>query len=141
MLALKQLHNKKSNFNKLTRDIVMKLTNSMFQSAISLFSCILYVVSTYYGEENEEMFDLPEFTLAILFSLDYIIGFVNARDKKKFITNPFNVLDLATILPIFLNYLAFNEDEKIKFSYTRLLRIMRVIRILRLYRLFKVDYM
>lgn len=118
----------------------MKLTSSMFQSAISLFSCILYVVSTYYEEENEEMFTLPELTLAILFTLDYIVGFVNARDKKKFMTNPFNVLDLLTILPIFLNYLAFKEDEKIKFSYTRLLRIMRVIRILRLYRLFKVSY-
>ena len=118
----------------------MKLTGYMFQSIISVFSCIVYVVSTYYETDNEDMFSLLELTLAILFTLDYVVGFTNARDKKKFMTNPFNLLDLFTILPIFMNYLATTEEENIKFSYTRLLRIMRVIRILRLYRLFTVTY-
>ena len=86
------------------------------------------------------MFSLLEVTLAILFTLDYVVGLTKARDKKKFMINLLNVLDLFTILPIFLSYLASNEEKKIEFSYTRLLRIMRVIRILRLYRLFTVTY-
>jgi hypothetical protein len=42
MLALKTI----------TLSIILRLAGSMFQSLISLGSCIIYIVSTYYDEEK-----------------------------------------------------------------------------------------
>ena len=121
----------------------MKLTSSLFQSLLSLFACIVYVINTYYedSDDNQDTFEVLEIVIAILFSVDYLLGFYAVKHKKKFMMNPLNIIDLVTILPVFIYLLSESESQSTDFAFARLLRVVRVIRVLRLYRLFTVrDY-
>lgn len=119
----------------------MKITGSVFQSILSLLSCVVYVINTYYEESYDgNPFPVLEILIAFLFTVDYVTGLYGARDKKKFMLNPLNILDLITILPVFINILSESESSSTDFAFARLLRVVRVIRVLRLYRLFTVTY-
>lgn len=121
-----------------TTNILIQLSSSIFQSLLSLFACVVFVVNTYYedDEKADSSFMILEVVIALLFTADYLIGFSLARDKKKFMVSPLNILDLFTILPIFLSLISSTENSS--FGFTRLLRVVRAVRILRLYRLFTV---
>lgn len=136
-IALKSYGSGSSSVKSFTLRIIMKLTGSLFQSLLSLFACVVYVVNTYYEDdsETEDTFFIFEVVIAVLFSFDYGFGMYSARDKKKFMLNPLNILDLMTILPVFISMLGQAEASG-SFAFARLLRVIRVIRILRLYRLF-----
>ena len=118
----------------------MKLTSSLFQSLLSSFSCIVYVINTYYEDSDDyhDTFIVLELVIGILFSVDYLFGFYTVKDKKKFMLNPLNILDLITILPVFITLLYESDSQSVDLTFTRFLRVIRVIRVLRLYRLFTV---
>jgi hypothetical protein len=71
----------------LTLSIILRLAGTMFQSFISLASCVVYVVSTYYQNEYQDIFDTLEVTFAALFSLDYTLGIYNAKNKVLNLNN------------------------------------------------------
>jgi hypothetical protein len=123
---------------RFTTSILIQLSSSIFQSLLSLFACVVFVVNTYYEDDDEadSSFMIIEVVIALLFTADYLIGFASARDKKKYMTSPLNILDLFTILPVFISMISSSENSG--FGFTRLLRLIRAVRILRLYRLFTV---
>ena len=97
-----------------TSDIIIRIAEGVFQSIISLAACICYVISTYYegqrlvNKRNDfyKFFRLPvltilEITCAVFFTIDYLWGFFNAKNKKNFVFNIFTFLDFLTILPVF----------------------------------------
>lgn len=88
-------------FSKFTINMIASLTGNFFQSILSIFSCIIYVVGTY--ETSSDSFAVIEFVIAALFAVDYIWGFIIAKDKRVFMLHPMNVVDLVSILPVFLN--------------------------------------
>jgi hypothetical protein len=117
--------------------MVMRISGSFFQTVLSIFACIVYVVNTYYedDESKDDVFRILEIIIAALFGIDYSWGMFIAKDKKTFMLNPLNILDLLTILPVLISLLS-NTETSGSFAFARLLRIIRVIRILRLYRIF-----
>ena len=54
---------------------------------ISLFACVVYVVSTYYDgqQQYQYIFSSFEIIFSTLFAVDYSWNFVQAKNKKKFI--------------------------------------------------------
>lgn len=128
-------------FNRLTSKILMKITSSLFQSLLSLFACIVYVINTYYEDrdDNQDAFEVLEIVIAFLFAVDYLFGFYVVKHKKKFMLNTLNIIDLVTILPVFIYLLSESESQSTDLAFARLLRVVRVIRVLRLYRLFTVS--
>lgn len=85
--------------------MIIKLTGSLFQSALTLFSCVMYVISTYSNKGSTFMVTI-EYAVAGLFATDYFWGFIIAKDKRAFMLNPLNLVDLVTIFPVLLNILS-----------------------------------
>lgn len=123
-----------------TIKMIASLTGNFFQSLLSIFSCIIYVLGTY--ETSSDSFTEIEYAIAALFSVDYLWGFSIAKDKRAFMLHPMNVVDLMSILPVFLNLFTVSDKQSQQgnsLMFTRIIRIIRVVRILRLYRLFTVT--
>ncbi|CAG9319714.1 unnamed protein product [Blepharisma stoltei] len=114
--------------------LLLKITGTLFQIALTVFSCIIYVTGTYYSDSSG-VFSTLEIVIALLFTVDYLWGFVNAKDKKKFMLKPLNLIDLAVVLPIFISLVG-NSNNADTVSVTKLFRVIRVVRVLRLYRIF-----
>jgi hypothetical protein len=76
-----------------------------------LFACVVYVVNTYYENdtETENTFFVLELVIAVLFTMDYIVRMILSHDKKKYMLNPLNILDLMTVLPVFIALLGESE--------------------------------
>ena len=55
----------------LPRKVIVKLTGSFFQSLLTIFSCIIYVISTYTSNPAGFMNNV-EYVIAGLFGLDYL---------------------------------------------------------------------
>lgn len=84
------------------------------ESINSVYGSILYIL---------------EWFFMIVFTMEYILRVYCVGNKRRYIKSFFGVIDLLTILPIFLSFI---------FPDTQLLMIVRVIRLLRLFRIFKM---
>lgn len=93
---------KNKAISSLTVKMIAKLTGNFFQSLLSIFSCVVYVVSTYVKDQSDLMSTI-EYVVAGLFSVDYLWGFTIAKDKRAFMLHPMNLVDLVTIFPVLLN--------------------------------------
>lgn len=135
---VEEKHGSSDVLKKFTTGILIQLSSSIFQSLLSLFACVVFVVNTYYEDDKdtENSFLILEIIIALLFTIDYLIGLSSALNKKKYLTNSLNILDLLTIMPVFISLI---DTKKSKFGFARLLRVVRAVRILRLYRLFTVT--
>ena len=84
--------------------MIMKLSGSVFQSILTVFSCVIYVLGTYTNAGSSIM-NTIEIIVAALFSVDYLWGFSTAKDKRAFMLNGMSIVDLITILPVLINLL------------------------------------
>lgn len=98
------------SFRKLTSAFCLQLTGSLFQAILTIVACVVYVVSTYIQDENVTTFKTIEITIALLFTLDYVFGFAAAKDKKKFILEPLNMIDLIIIIPVYISLLNVKDN-------------------------------
>ena len=67
----------------LTFGIIVRIAGAMFQSLLSLSACVVYVVNTYYEDDESfaEVFAFFEIFFATLFSIDYVMGLYYAKNK------------------------------------------------------------
>jgi hypothetical protein len=111
---------------------------------LSLCACVVYVASTYFDDEDEnaEIFDVLEIIFASLFSIDYLNGIYNSKNKKKFVLASPNIIDLLTIFPVFVSLIPGGQTGVGLFlkNFLGIVRVLRAFRILRLYRIFNVHY-
>lgn len=96
-----KLKSQQKTIGTVTIKMIATLTGNFFQSLLSIFSCIIYVLGTY--ETSSDSFAEIEYAIAALFSVDYLWGFSIAKDKRAFMLHPMNFVDLMSILPVFLN--------------------------------------
>lgn len=136
----KKVRDPKSKFfmQNFTTSIVVKLAGAMTQSLITILSCIAYVFNTYYeADEYADFFSVTEITFAIFFGIDYCWSFYKSKNKIKFLIHYLNIIDLLTILPVFVSTASGSKSSLGDFSkLVALVRVLRVFRVLRLYRLF-----
>lgn len=126
-----------------TTKLIIKITGTFVQSMLSIAACIIYLAETYfenedgplYSESANQYFRVLEIVIAALFTLDYIWGLYIAKNKKKFLFNIVNIIDLFTIFPVFVSLIGESNFKAQNFHFSRILRAIRVFRILRLHRL------
>ena len=80
-------------------------------------------------ENYGDLFNIIEWVLTILFSLEYILRLYAVFKPWKYATSFFGIIDLLAILP---SYLAFFMGGSPAFLIIRALRLMRIFRILKL---------
>lgn len=94
-----------------------------FIVSLSLISVIVFIIESYYHDANPLFFWYVEITIVSIFIVEYLLRLWTADNKIKHITGIYSIIDLVSILPVFVTS-----------SNLRFFRILRVFRIFRLMR-------
>lgn len=96
-----------------------------------LVSCVGFVLESIpeLHEQYHREFYILDVVVVMIFTLEYAIRFITARKKWEHIWQPFNIIDILSILPFYLDLLL---------SSVVSLRILRLIRLVRIFRIFKL---
>lgn len=70
-----------------------------------------------------------EWFFTLVFSIEYILRIYSAKNRFKYITSWWGIIDLLAILPTFIGIFSPN------FSYMRQIRILRLLRVFRVFKL------
>ena len=103
-----------------------------FINVLIYVSCVaiaLESVESVRSEYGTELATFEWFSVAF-FTMDYLFNIYTAKDKFKYITSFWGLVDLLSILPSFLMLFNFSSVRA-----TKILRLLRVIRILRVLKL------
>lgn len=84
------------------------------------------------GEVHHGIFFTIESICVVVFTLELLVRFYVCPEKKKFMLDALNIIDVLAILPYYITLIAtsFGADP----SYIQILKVLRVIRILKLTR-------
>ena len=95
-------------------------------------SCVAIALESVDSVKAEYHFELTtfEWCSVFFFVLDYAFNIYTAKDRIKYVTSFWGVVDLLSIMPSFLMLLNFSSVRA-----TKMLRLLRVIRILRVLKL------
>ena len=135
---------KRSFLFSITRKIILKLTNNIFQSFVLLSIVFIYITLTYFPMNPNDINDskkrnivriilLIEFIFAIFITINYLFKLLNSKNKLKYIIQFYSVIDFMTFFSIFMNFFFSGLSDQIAF-----LRIFRGIRLLRLVRILEL---
>jgi len=119
---------------------------SKFSFAYSAFMIFLVVLSTalflasslpqYWSSNDPYLYNL-EIVVISFFTFDYIVRIVNCSNVKRFVKDPFNVIDLLAIIPFYITLIiTLIEPNGLDASS---IAVLRVIRLLRVFRAFKIG--
>lgn len=122
--------------NPLSHTICVKMLHIIGQAIISFIAVILYIIRTYYPDEayaKDESskltihnLKLAEFIISVVIAVNYIVTFSISKNKKKYLLNFLNILDLASLIPCILNVV---QIESKSLGFVRIFRLMRIMRI------------
>lgn len=73
---------------------------------------------------------ISEWVITAVFTIEYILRLYSVRNRKKYATSFFGVVDLLSILPTYLSLF---------FAGTHYLVVIRALRLLRIFRIFKLS--
>jgi voltage-gated potassium channel len=80
-----------------------------------------------------KFFVITEWTITVFFTIEYILRILVVKNKKQYIFSFMGIIDLLSILPLYLSLF---------FHFTKFLSIIRLLRILRVFRILNLlDYM
>ncbi|MBE9144132.1 ion transporter [Planktothrix mougeotii] len=99
-------------------------TINLTLTGIILISLASFIAQTYplYANVRSRL-ELLDFIILILFTIEYVIRFWAAENKKKFVLDPLSLIDLLIIIQGSLRFL--------NISYLRIFRWFRVLRLIR----------
>eukprot|EP00603_Paraphysomonas_imperforata_P015099 CAMPEP_0114470980 /NCGR_PEP_ID=MMETSP0104-20121206/11558_1 /TAXON_ID=37642 ORGANISM="Paraphysomonas imperforata, Strain PA2" /NCGR_SAMPLE_ID=MMETSP0104 /ASSEMBLY_ACC=CAM_ASM_000202 /LENGTH=1460 /DNA_ID=CAMNT_0001644775 /DNA_START=362 /DNA_END=4744 /DNA_ORIENTATION=+ len=93
-------------------------------------------METYWATYNAlQAYTLIENVITQFFLLDFLLGWIAAHSSRIYFSKSFTWIDLATIAPVYLNYVLSGSTSSPNLSLLRFLRILRLIRILKTFRL------
>ena len=97
-------------------------------------SCVAIALESVEAVRAEYHVELSTFEWfsVVFFTLDYIFNIYTAKDKVKYVTSFWGLVDLLSIMPSYLMLLNFSSVRATKIL--RLLRIIRILRVLKLAR-------
>jgi hypothetical protein len=134
-----------SSLRSITKQLIYQITGTFFQAILSLFAIVMYIVGTYYDSDGLYTLDHDdpdyrtliiirycELAIAILITFDYIWNLVLAKSKVRFIFSFLNILDIITVLPIYIS-MFLNIYKSL--GFVRVFRVVRIMRIFRFYRI------
>ncbi len=99
-------------------------TLNLTLTGIILISLASFIAQTYpLSPSVRSRLEWLDFIILIAFTLEYIIRFWAAENKKEFVLNPLSLIDLFIILQGYLRFL--------NISYLRIFRWFRVLRLIR----------
>ncbi len=94
-----------------------------------LCSAGIFVIETYpLNSKIQEILQIVDLGILEIFTLEYVLRFWSANNKLKFVLNPFSIIDILAILPLFIGFMDI-----------RFIRVFRWFRILRIIRFWELE--
>jgi len=129
--------------NKTWKQKIHEVIYGTHTSAGRLFDIILLVVIVYsvvivmlesipsFDEKHHKFLNYSEWTVTILFSIEYILRIVSINRPKKYIFSFFGVVDLLSTIPKYLSLFLVGSQYLTAFRILRLLRVFRILKLVR----------
>lgn len=76
-------------------------------------------------------FDISEWVVTILFTIEYILRIICINKPKKYIFSFFGIIDLLSTIPKYLSYFVVGSQYITAFRALRLLRVFRILKLVR----------
>lgn len=122
-------------FSTISTKLILNITGNIIQAFISLFAVVVYVVRTYYDQDDNSdvsnVLDILEYVVAGLVLTEWSVNFIRAKEKFKFFMDILNILDLFTAVPIFAQLFGLSAGN---LGFVRVFKVVRVMRIFRVYK-------
>jgi len=100
---------------------------------VGILASSALAVAEYFLPEQRELFLPLELGFGVLFTVEYLLRWYSARDRRIFPLTPFALLDLLALLPTLLAL----GPGLVVAQAVRGMRLLRVVRLLRLLRVFR----
>ena len=105
--------------------------------ATAVVACGLYVCETYTNENfmSVHVYFICDAIITCIFTFDFVFGGFAAYSVTRYLMSPWTVMDMATILPFYMELGHATLD--INFVGLRFLRLFRLLRVFRVFRLLR----
>ena len=84
-----------------------------------------------YDERFHEFFNISEWVVTILFTIEYILRIICIKRPSKYIFSFFGIVDLLSTIPKYLSFFFVGTQYFTAFRALRLLRIFRILKLVR----------
>lgn len=85
----------------------------------------------YYNTKYHTFFNYAEWTITILFTLEYFARIISIKNPKSYIFSFYGIIDLLSTIPKYLSYILVGAHALVALRALRLLRIFRVLKLAR----------
>jgi len=98
-----------------------------------LYSIIIVMLESVQSLDNKyhDFFNISEWTVTILFTIEYILRIISVKKPKKYILSFYGIVDLLSTLPKYLSYIILDSQFLSVFRALRLLRVFRILKLIR----------
>ena len=98
-----------------------------------LFSVFVVMLDStaFFHEKYRYLFDIIEWIITVLFSIEYALRIIVVKKPLKYITSFFGIIDLLSILPQYLSFFFINGSSLAALRALRLLRVFRILKLTR----------
>ncbi len=97
---------------------------------LSVFVVMLDSIAIFH-ENYRYLFDIIEWIITVLFSIEYGLRIIVVKKPIKYITSFFGIIDLLSILPQYLSFFFVSSGSLAALRALRLLRIFRILKLTR----------
>ncbi|MGB5665695.1 MAG: ion transporter [Maribacter sp.] len=100
---------------------------------VILYSIIIVMMESVPRFDNKfhAFFNISEWVVTILFSIEYILRLVCIKKPKKYIFSFFGIIDLLSTIPKYLSFFFVGSQYFTAFRALRLLRVFRILKLVR----------
>ena len=106
------------------------LTINLLILGLIFLSLGIFVAETYpISDRLKHIFAIADTAILVLFTVEYLLRFWSATNKRQFFWDAFSLIDLAAILPLLLGV--------VDIRFLRIFRWFRILRIIRFWQLEK----
>ena len=129
--------------NRHWRAVIHEVIYGTHTPAGKLFDIILLIVILYsiiivmlesvprFDDKFHDFFNISEWVVTILFSIEYILRLVCIKKPSKYIFSFFGIIDLLSTIPKYLTFFILQSQYLTAFRALRLLRVFRILKLVR----------
>ena len=102
----------------------------LFLILLSVFVVMLDSITVFH-QNYRYLFDIIEWVITLLFSIEYALRIIVVKKPLKYITSFFGIIDLLSILPQYLSFFFVSSGSLAALRALRLLRVFRILKLTR----------
>lgn len=100
---------------------------------VILYSIVIVMLESVKGYDLKyhNFFNISEWIVTILFTIEYILRIISVKKPKKYIFSFYGVIDLLSTIPKYLSFFFAGSQYFAAFRALRLLRVFRILKLVR----------